>query len=385
MPGKVISDGGARPRRGRPVGEGNLRDSLPPMKIRKDDLPSVPDSKSESDLSLSPRPNSHVDRSGSTSGNLITPEDVHMAYRWILGRDPENTKVVENYVTRCTSVAELRRVFLQSPEFRSKIPISAFKPSNLGPLRVDVEVDAKTLATMVAHLERNWERLGRTEPHWSVLSHENFRANNIKGRESQFYDSGKSALEAFTSVIGRAGLDISSHNICFELGCGLGRVTKWLATKFESVLAADISLSHLERARTALWGFGITNVELLNVDRLERLSALPGYDVFFSIIVLQHNPPPVIAEILRCVLNGLNPSGIAYFQVPVYRRGYKFDADAYVAGMDGITGIEMHIIPQRTLFSIFEQANCQLLEVLEDGWTGSSEFISNTLLVRKRS
>ena len=92
-----------------------------------------------------------------------------------------------------------------------------------------------------------------------------------------------------------------------------------------------------------------------------------------------------MAEILRQVLNRLSPGGIAYFQVPVYRRGYKFDADEYLAKMDSITGIEMHVIPQRSLFPLIEQNNCEILEVLEDGWTGSPEFISNTFLIRKRS
>lgn len=315
---------------------------------------------------------------------MITHEDVRMAYRLILGREPESSGVVNNYVTRCTSIAELRSAFLQSPEFRNKLPISSFKPTNLGPLSVDTDVSQETLGNMIAHVERNWEQLGRTEPHWSVLSQENFRAKNLPGRESQFFDSGRSVLDGVVSAVARAKLDLSSYKTCFELGCGLGRVTKWLAAKFDTVLAADISASHLERARTAFREFGIKNVEFLNIDRLQRLFTLPDFDTFISVIVLQHNPPPLIKDILRHILARLTPGGIAYFQVPVYRRNYKFDATAYLARMDDVSGIEMHILPQPDLFAVVQEANCSLLDVLEDGWTGSSDFISNTILARKR-
>ena len=54
-----------------------------------------------------------------------------------------------------------------------------------------------------------------------------------------------------------------------------------------------------------------------------------GYDVFFSTIVLQHNPPPLIAYILRQVLTQLNAGGVAFFKVQTYGLGYSLLVFAY--------------------------------------------------------
>jgi hypothetical protein len=42
----------------------------------------------------------------------------------------------------------------------------------------------------------------------------------------------------------------------------------------------------------------------------------------FSVITLQHNPPPIMAWLLSQLLGCLNPGGVAYLQIPSYRSGY---------------------------------------------------------------
>jgi len=56
-------------------------------------------------------------------------------------------------------------------------------------------------------------------------------------------------------------------------------------------------------------------------------------------------------------------------QVPTYLpAGYRFDASEYEAQTPG--GMEMHPLPQREVFAIARAAGVDVLEVLEDGWTG---------------
>ncbi len=59
-----------------------------------------------------------------------TPEDVHYAYRLLLGRAPESTAAVEGHL-RQKSLRDLLRVFLSSPEFRSTLNERAPAPPNL--------------------------------------------------------------------------------------------------------------------------------------------------------------------------------------------------------------------------------------------------------------
>jgi SAM-dependent methyltransferase len=109
---------------------------------------------------------------------------------------------------------------------------------------------------------------------------------------------------------------------------------------------------------------------------------MPRFDVFFSLIVLQHNPPPLIAFLLRTLLNKLEPGGLAYFQVPTYRFGYRFDPDAYIASELKLGVPEMHVLPQHVVLRIADEAGCRPLEVREDP-SGSYDLISQRFLLHK--
>jgi hypothetical protein len=102
----------------------------------------------------------------------------------------------------------------------------------------------------------------------------------------------------------------------------------------------------------------IENVSLQRLSNLSELESITGIDVFYSTFVLQHNPPPVMHAMLDEILPNLNPGAFAFFQVPVYGDGYSFTIDDYMAGLGdvGRHGIEMHVLPQGYLFSLFGKA-----------------------------
>ena len=102
-------------------------------------------------------------------------------------------------------------------------------------------------------------------------------------------------------------------------------------------------------------------------------------------IVLQHNPPPIIRLIVGEFLRALKPGGVAFFQVPTYRAGYRFSLEAYLRNEAARHEMmEMHVLPQRVIFDVARQEGGQVLEVIEDGMTGMrSKEVSNTFLIRK--
>ena len=167
-----------------------------------------------------------------------------------------------------------------------------------------------------------------------------------------------------------------------ELGCGLGRSTIWLAQEFRNVVGADISAPHLRMAAEIATRFGRPNISFLNVSDLSALKTGPEFDAFFSIIVLQHNPPPIIHHLLTTILGRLKLGGIAYFQVPTYRLGYTFDVQRYLATPLRLGVPEMHVIPQPELHTLIENAGCRILEMREDSAAGG-DHISSRLFVRK--
>jgi SAM-dependent methyltransferase len=315
---------------------------------------------------------------------MVTTEDVRAAYRLILGRNPESEEVLVRHSQQAHSLAELRKKFFSSPEFRSDPSASSSqRPLNWPPIEVEAEASDRQLSAMIQHIEANWHALGRSDPHWSVLSQPAFRAANIANTEEQFYESGKPDVEKLQRTAERCGVSLSGFKRCFELGCGVGRLSIWLAELFEEIIGADVSSAHLTLARQAVDRFERKNVELLHLASFAALEAVPEFDVFISLIVLQHNPPPLIVALLRTVLNRLRPGGIAYFQVPTYRKNYRFQIDEYLRHMSPSRGMEMHVIPQHLLFDILQQSGCQLLECREDRCTGDYGTISNSIFARK--
>lgn len=325
-------------------------------------------------------------------------EDIVEIYRRYLGREPESEDVVGQWLVQGLTPAKLEAVFAQSDEHRRRTNDAAqaaaaqaaqaaaqaaqATPSG-APLHVDLDVGADNLARMLRRIEGEWEAVGASEPHWSVIARDDFRQENIGANERAFHDSGRFDLEVMERAAARSGVDLGSLETCLELGCGVGRVTLWLAQRFKRVIACDISEPHLALAREAARREGRKNIDFRALKTMADLAALPPIDAMFSVIVLQHNPPPVIAFILQTLLSKLKPSGIAFFQVPTYADGYRFSAVEYLKG-EAPEHWEMHIIPQPALFNLVSDANCDLLEVREVNRTGGSQLISNDLLVRKR-
>jgi SAM-dependent methyltransferase len=252
-------------------------------------------------------------------------------------------------------------------------------------MQIETVDDPADVARLLDHIARTWTRFGDTEPHFSVLTDERFKAARIESTRESFNASGKDAVDRLDAALARSGIDPGPHATCFELGCGVGRVTAWLAKRFDRVIGVDISASHLALARAHLDAEGARNVELHRLASVGTLDELPRFDVFFSVIVLQHNPPPVIAAILDRVFERLAPGGVAYFQVPTYRAGYSFSLAAYLREDVGKGEMEMHVLPQRAILGMAAARGLELIEVIEDPWTGMRPGeASNTFLFRKR-
>src|ERR1700753_260336 len=98
-------------------------------------------------------------------------------------------------------------------------------------------------------------------------------------------------------------------------------------------------------------------------------------------VFLQHNPPPVMATILRRMLYMLRSGGLSVFQMPTYQPNYQFKTSDYLEEV-GCGEMEMHIFPQPELFGLVQEAGCSILDVFEDVRAGP-ERLSNVFVVGK--
>jgi 2-polyprenyl-3-methyl-5-hydroxy-6-metoxy-1,4-benzoquinol methylase len=328
---------------------------------------------------------------GSRPGRPSAPlrrEAVEWAYRLFLGREAERPAVVEEKLARLRTVEELRQDFLGSQEFRATHHGLFVTTLEGDEPRMEVErvSSPADLQALFSHVQGTWETLGETVPYWSVLVREELRSAPDERALERFYETGEADVARLLRTLERSGLDISSFGSCLEYGCGVGRLLPWLARRFATVHGVDVSRHHLDLAARHLSEAGIHNVELVHLRGVEDVTRLPTVDVVFSLIVLQHNPPPVIAYTLAALLRSLAEGGVACFQVPTYRAGYRFSLETYLREHADSREMEMHVLPQSAVFEIAADQGCHVLEVLEDGCTGRRpKEVSNTFLVRKRS
>jgi SAM-dependent methyltransferase len=111
-----------------------------------------------------------------------------------------------------------------------------------------------------------------------------------------------------------------------DLGCGIGRVTRYVAPLCREIWAVDASETMLDMARERL--AGLPNVRFVLGDGTS-LPGVPseGIDVVYSFLTLQHVEREHAFLLLREVRRVLRPGGLAYLTFPnllsdVYLRAF---------------------------------------------------------------
>lgn len=294
--------------------------------------------------------------------------DVLQCYRLLLGRPPEDEAVLHAHVQNAPDIDTLRRAFLLSDEFRDQLHEMGVMikpvPVDAAPIQVETDCDPATLRHLLDRTGAFWTDIGSNAPHFSVLTEPEFLPDRLPGNLASFDAAGALDLAALLATLRRCGQDPARFRHVVELGCGVGRVTRHLARAFPRVTAIDISASHLAVAQQELAAAGLGGVTLRQATPDDPMPA-EHYDLWFTRLVLQHNPPPVMAHLLERALRRLLPGGVAYFQLPTYRLGYAFNLRDYLASPLG-REMEMHVLPQDVVFRIVAAEGCRVLELREE-------------------
>jgi SAM-dependent methyltransferase len=313
----------------------------------------------------------------------LSTEEVMWGYRLVLNRDPESLQAIE-WHQQSKDRATLLRNLIYSDEALSRpgavVPIGL----HMQVATNDVVLDA-TPAQREAMLERigvAWRAYGESEPHWSVLTDTTYLSGTVAENLDGFYATGEAQVGLFLAALSRNGINKSEISRVLDFGCGVGRLTLALADHFSSVAGVDISPGHVSHATVRAELSGRGNASFHVISAVEDIDALGCFDLVFSEIVLQHNPPPVIAALLDRLFALLAPGGVARFQVPTYIAGFAFDPETYLAHEQ--PQMEMNAIPQKDVFAIAARHDCMPLEVREDGQTGDPRMLSHTFLFRRK-
>lgn len=318
------------------------------------------------------------------NGGGITDETIKWAYRLFLGREVEDQNVIDFWLNHFSDIEQLKKEFANADEFIQHYSIK--KTSMVGnEPSLDIEL-VNDVEPLMRHINDVWHHLGQSEPYWSVITESKYLSSTIAQTQDDFFESGQESVDLLIKTFERNNIDSSKYRSCLEFGCGLGRITFWLAKKFEIIFGYDISKPHLDIAQQYLDLERVKNVTLCHINKLDDMLKFPKVDLVYTILVLQHNPPPLIKIIVESLLKSLNPGGIAYFQVLTYRKGYQFNLNDYMQHEAKKQEMELHVLPQHIIFDIVDKNNCKVIEVLEDNLSGlyGSGDRSNTFIVQKK-
>lgn len=314
----------------------------------------------------------------------VEPQLIELAYKLFLDREAESAEVVSRKATALNSTKEVREDFMGSREFLNRNYqdfIGKYLNTQLqgGVSEIQVEGTDKDLASLFNRVEEQWTELGSSEPYWSVLTEDKYKMDKINDNLDAFNLSGQAIIDLLLLFSERNAITLPTDS-CFELGCGTGRITRHLSKKFDRIYAADISLGNLKLCRNYLDSLAIDNVDTVLIKKLEEIKYLPEFSVFISIIVLQHNPPPVQFYLLREILSKIKSGGVCLFQTPTFKSGYQFSIKDHLQTERKI--MDTHCLPMRFIMDILKRNNFSVLEVIKDNYTGS-EFHSHTFFAKR--
>ena len=157
-----------------------------------------------------------------------------------------------------------------------------------------------------------WERIGHDDPLWAVL----FWEGQEGGRwdVAEFFDTGERDVERFLEEARVIGAE-PELGCALDFGCGVGRLSRALARRFQSVDGVDISEAMVEQAER-LVGAEFPNCAFTASDRPSLAFPDGRFDFVLSNIVLQHMPSQYAVSYVSEFLRVLRPGGIAIFQIP---------------------------------------------------------------------
>jgi SAM-dependent methyltransferase len=153
-----------------------------------------------------------------------------------------------------------------------------------------------------------WEEKARENPLYYVSSYKPYGEEDPE----EFWKWGGVLAKRFLDA---SGIAFAGTESVLEIGCGVGRMTRYLAAHFAKVTGIDVSTGMIEQARGNLADLANVNLGVVSGTDLADFGEA-SFDFVFSYIVFQHIPDPEITlNYIRESGRVLRPNGHFLFQV----------------------------------------------------------------------
>jgi len=162
--------------------------------------------------------------------------------------------------------------------------------------------------------DKEWEKLGKTDPYFGVIVEEKFKTKNLTQQNLElFFDSGERYADNVFNAIENAIGEKFNPEAALDFGCGVGRLTIPLSKRCKHIVGVDISESILKEARTNSEKFGTFNTVYKGYS--EKFIVANRFDFINTYVVLQHILVKTGNDIIGNLLTSLSEGGIAVIHV----------------------------------------------------------------------
>ena len=159
------------------------------------------------------------------------------------------------------------------------------------------------------HLRRSWEVFAATDPLHAIVTAPGKYGN--RWDRDEFFGLGRREVDEVFADLARHGLD-PPRGRALDFGCGVGRLTRFFADRFETAVGVDISSRMVELAREFAPTAG-GPIYVHNPREDLALFADGSFDFVFSTLVLQHMRPDYAMNYVREFLRLIDPDGVVMF------------------------------------------------------------------------
>jgi SAM-dependent methyltransferase len=193
--------------------------------------------------------------------------------------------------------------------------------------------------------KRDWEALADVNPLWAILGDPSGRGRRWELEE--FFATAEATIAPVFVVADRLGLPARRQH-ALDFGCGVGRITPALGSRFDTACGVDISERMVELARKLNAGQPRCTFRVNDKPDLQQFDS-GSFDLVFENLALQHLPNTAlvwryVSEFLRVVRS----DGLVVFQLPSsVRWPYRFQLQRRVYAVLRALGLGDRLLQDR--------------------------------------
>lgn len=221
-------------------------------------------------------------------------------------------------------------------------------------------------------LQENWEKFGKSDPLWAVLTYPDKKGG--KWKIDEFFKTGDEEIRRLMAEVGH---HVKTRGRALDFGCGVGRLTQALAQFFQEVIGVDIAPEMIRLANENNRHPKTCHFVLNETDNLKRFPN-DHFDFIYSNITFQHMRARYTKGYLEEFLRILKPRGLAVFQLPSHlttsspMKKLKQHLRAHVPTpiikwwTRGEPWIDMNAIPKDKVIHFLANHGAKVLEVAKN-------------------